>query len=96
MSGPKYTRTTITITEELLFEIKKKALMEKKTIREIVEEGLITYLGKEFASSSSSSISSLFGAWGKGETGDSYLKKARYGKVEKKREKYLEKSWKKS
>lgn len=96
MPDGKYTRTTITIAEELLFEIKKKALVEKKTIREIVEEGLSAYLGREPTFPPSPSISSLFGTWGKGPSGLSFVKKARYGKVEKEREKYLEKSWKKS
>lgn len=40
------TRTTITIPEELLFEIKKKALFEGKTMKEVIEEGIKRYLNK--------------------------------------------------
>ncbi|MBI2029857.1 hypothetical protein HYT02_05555 [Candidatus Gottesmanbacteria bacterium] len=94
MLDTKSTRTTITLPEDLLFEIKKRALLEKKTIKEIINESLSSYLG--FKTKSTPSINSLFGAWGKGISGNSYLKKVRYGKTEKEREEYLGKLWKKS
>lgn len=92
----KYTRTTITIPEDFLFEIKKIALIKRRTFKEIIEESLSAYLGKDFPSKTSISIKDLFGAWGKGPSGLSFLKKARYGKEEKHRERYIEKLWKKS
>lgn len=92
----KYTRTTITLPEELLFEIKKKALMEKTTMTEIINKSLSIGLGKSITSSKPVDINSLFGAWGKGESGFKFLKRIRYGKEEKVRERYLAKLWKKS
>ena len=92
----KYIRTTITIPEELLYEIKKKALSERKSFKETVEEGLKIYLGKKISASAKSDINSLFGAWGKGVDGKSYLKKTRYVKGDKDRDKYLQNIWKKS
>ncbi len=92
----KYTRTTITLPEELLFEIKKKALMEKKTMTEIINKSLFIGLGKSLPSKKPVDINSLFGAWGKGESGLKFLKRIRYGKEEKAREKYLAKLWKRS
>ena len=94
MLDTKSTRTTITLPEDLLFEIKKRALLEKKTIKEIINESLNLYLG--FKTKNTPSVDSLFGAWGKGISGKSYLKKIRYGTIEKKREEYLDKLWKKS
>ena len=91
-----YTRTTITLPEDLLFEIKKRALMEKKTIKDIVYESLSSYVGKKTAIAPPITISSVIGAWGKGESGSKFLKRIRYGKEEKAREKYLAKLWKKS
>lgn len=88
-----YVRTTITLPEELLFEIKKKALMEKKTITEVINEGLNQYLGKK-TKKQPISIMSFIGSWGKGETGAEFLKRVRYSKEEKEREKYLAKLWK--
>lgn len=90
----KYTRTTITLSEELLFEIKKKALMEKKTMTEVINDGLKNYIKLNPSSISPVSITSLVGAWGKGETGLQFLKRVRYGKAEKERERYLAKLWK--
>jgi hypothetical protein len=92
----KYTRTTITIPEDLLFEIKKKALMERKTVKETIMKGLSLYIGKDIPNETSTDILSLYGSWGKGITGSSFLKKTRYGVIEKEREKYLKKIWKKS
>src|SRR3989344_9114248 len=89
-----YVRTTITLPEELLFEIKKKALMEKKTIKEIVLEGLNNYIGKKTTVIPPVSIRSFIGLWGKGETGTEFLKRIRYGKEEKERERYLARLWK--
>lgn len=96
MLNTKYTRTTITIDEDLLFEIKKKALMEKKTIREVINEGLSIGLGKSIPSTKPIDINTLFGAWGKGESGSKFVKRIRYGKEEMAREKYLAKLWKRS
>lgn len=96
MLNSGYTRTTITLPTDLLFEIKKKALVEKKPIKDIVCEGLSNYLGKKPISTPPISISSFIGAWGKGESGSKFLKRVRYGKEEKAREKYLAKLWKKS
>lgn len=96
MMNIKYTRTTITLPEELLFEIKKRALMEKKTIKDIVYEGLRSYIRLKSVITLPRTISSFIGAWGKGETGSEFLKRIRYGKEEKVREKYLAKLWKKS
>lgn len=92
----KYTRTTITLPEMLLFEIKKKALMERKSVKEIVNDSLNRYLGKKSVSIPTISIRSFIGLWGKGESGSKFLKRVRYGKEEKAREKYLAKLWKKS
>ncbi len=92
----KYTRTTITLSDDLLFEIKKKALMEKKTVTEIVNESLSLSLGKSISSKKPIDINSLFGAWGKGESGLKFLKRIRYGKEEKARKEYLAKLWKRS
>lgn len=92
----KYTRTTITLPEDLLFEIKKKALIEKKTITAVISQSLSLSLGKSIPSKNPVDINSLFGAWGKGESGAKFLKRVRYGKEEKAREKYLTKLWKRS
>lgn len=92
----KYTRTTITLPEELLFEIKKKALMERKTITAVINQSLALSLGKSIPAKNPADINSLFGAWGKGESGTKFLKRVRYGKEEKAREKYLAKLWKRS
>lgn len=92
----KYTRTTITLPENLLFEIKKKALMERKTIKEVINEGLGEYVQIKTPATRELTLSSFFGAWGKGESGLKFLKRVRYPKVENKREQYLAKLWKKS
>lgn len=95
MLNTKYTRTTITLPEELLFEIKKKALIEKKTIKDVVYEGLSNYVKKK-SISPPITISSFIGAWGEGESGLKFVKRMRYGKEEKERERYIAKLWKKS
>lgn len=92
----KYTRTTITLPEDLLFEIKKKALIERKTITEVINQSLSLSLGKSIPDKHPVDINSLFGAWGKGESGTKFLKRVRYGKEEKAKEKYLAKLWKRS
>lgn len=92
----KYTRTTITLPENLLFEIKKKALMERKTIKEIINEGLGKYLQIKIPTARKITLGSFVGAWGKGESGLKFLKRVRYPRVEEKREQYLAKLWKKS
>lgn len=89
-------RTTITLPEDLLFEIKKKALMERKTITEVITENLSLALGKSIPARKPADIKALFGSWGKGESGLRFVKRMRYGKEEKAREKYLDKVWKKS
>lgn len=66
----KYTRTTITLPEDLLYEIKKKALVERKTITEVINESLSLSLGKSISFKKPVDINSLFGAWGKGESDD--------------------------
>ena len=91
-----FVRTTISLPEDLLYEIKKRALMEKKTVKDIVNEGLSSYLGKENIVIPPVTIRSFIGLWGKGETGAKFLKRVRYAKEEKSREKYLAKLWKKS
>jgi len=91
-----YVRTTISIPEDLLFEVKKKALLERKTIKEVINEGITTYIGKPTSTYKAVNISSFFGSWGKGLSGSNYLEKIRYGKVENTRESYLKKIWKKS
>ncbi len=92
----KYTRTTITLPENLLFELKKKALMERKTMKEVVNEGLGKYVQIKTPATRKLTLSSLFGTWGKGESGLKFLKRVRYSKMENKRELYLAKLWKKS
>lgn len=50
MLNTKYTRTTISLPDELLYEIKKKALNERKTIKEVVQENLsrsLRYYGQK-------------------------------------------------
>lgn len=96
MLTPKYTRTTITLPEELLWEIKKKALSEKKPFWRIVVDGLSLYLGvPKKKNLENFDINSLFGSWGKGETGRAFLKRVRNTKKDKAREKYLKNLWKK-
>lgn len=91
-----YARTTISLPEELLYEIKKRALVQRKTITEVISESLALSLGKNIPTKKSIDIISLFGAWGKGESGLKFVKRIRYGKEEKAREKYLAKLWKRS
>lgn len=93
----RYTRTTITLPKELLYEIKKKALAERKTAKEIINKSLESYLGhKKVHNETSLSLASLFGAWGKGESGNAFLTRVRYGKKDKKREEYVQNLWKRS
>ena len=91
-----YVRTTVSLPEEILYEVKKRALMERKTIKEIINEGISKYIGMPITAIPTSNISSLFGSWGKGLSGSNYLKKIRYSQIEKRRESYLKKIWKKS
>lgn len=91
-----YARTTISIPEELLYEIKKRALVQRKTITEVISEGLYSFLG--YAGKLPKKrlpLTSLFGAWEKGESGVSYLKRVRYGKANYQRETYLKNAWRK-
>jgi len=92
----KYTRTTITLPEDLLYEIKKRALAQRKTIKKVIQESLSLSLGYDYKNEKSIlPLTSLFGSWGKGETGSQFLKRVRYSKEEKEREIHLEKIWKK-
>lgn len=99
----KLARTTVALPEDLLFEIKKKALMERKNLRQVVIEGLNFYLNQKTRVSKEgeertkkSKIDELFGALGKGERGIFMVKKLRGEKTEQKRENYLKKLWRKS
>jgi hypothetical protein len=98
MSDTQNVRTTISLPEDLLFSLKKKALMERKTIKEIVTEGLSQFIGYTNNKNSGikPSLSSLFGAWGSGESGLTFMKKVRYGKKDEARASHLAKLWKKS
>ena len=96
MLDTTYTRTTITIPEEILWAIKKKALAERKDIKDVITEGLSLYLGAAIPVKDKTDIASLFGSWKKGEKGINFLKRTRYARKEKEREKYLQKLWKKS
>lgn len=100
MLNNKLTRTTISIPENLLFEMKKEALMEKKTLTDLISEGLSFYIKfkSEFKrfEKNKDTITSLFGAWGKGISGSSAVGELRSGKNEKKRENFLASLWKKS
>lgn len=90
MLNTKYTRTTLSLPDDLLFEIKKKALMERKTLKEIISESLTIYLGKDISSKSSSiSLDDSYGAWGKGLSGTETLRRVRYGKTEEEEKKEL-------
>ena len=86
----KYVRTTITIPEDLLFDIKKKAAEEKKSFKLTVEEGLKIHVGSRISASSQKDLISYFGAWGKGISGQAFLKKVRYSAKETNRQKYLD------
>lgn len=94
------TRTTITIDEDLLFEIKKKALMERKTIKEVINENLTRMINGgcnyKITMKKKQNIMSFWGILGKGKSGTAYLKEVRYSSKERERDKYLEKLWKKS
>lgn len=99
----KLARTTVVLPEDLLFEIKKKALMERKSLRQVVVEGLNFYLKQETRVSEEGEkrtkkykIDELFGVLGKGEKGIFTVKKLREKKTEEKRENYLKKLWRKS
>lgn len=100
MLNSAYTRTTITIPVEMLWEIKKRALIEKRAFKEVVIDGLTLYLfnRKKYTELDNPDdlTESLFGSWGKGEKGIDFVKRTRYGKSEKARENYLKKLWKKS
>ena len=91
----KYTRTTISVPENLLFEIKKKALLEKKTVKDIFIDGLKLVLKYKYEEPEISRLSSLFGAWGEGEKGSDFLKKTRETSFDNKRENYINNIWKK-
>ncbi|MBI4067527.1 hypothetical protein HY407_04015 [Candidatus Gottesmanbacteria bacterium] len=96
-----YTRTTITLPENLLIEIKKRALEKKKKMKDLIVEGLNIYINMDESDlarqqKNKSDITSLFGVWGKGPKGFTEVEEMRYGKEEKARETNLRKLWKKS
>lgn len=95
LNNTKYVRTTISIADSLLFAVKKKALEERKTITELINEGLSSFINTKLPDKSSPKIADLYGAWGEGLSGSSYLGKTRYCPSENKRETYLSKLWKK-
>lgn len=94
-------RTTISMPDDLLFELKKKALLGRKALKDVIIEGLRLYL---YTGSKNTTrglheefdIMSLYGTWGKGRSGKSSVEKMRHGRSENKREEYLRKEWKKS
>jgi len=103
MLKSRYIRTTISLPKELMFEIKKKALIESKTLKDIIQEGLRVFLRidkyKERFRDSSKTISKvdiLFGSWGKGESGVDYVRKFRNTTADKRRNTYLKNLWKES
>lgn len=96
MLNTTYTRTTITLPTELLFMLKKKALISRKSLTEIVNEGLKNYAGMNYSPSVSKTLMELSGSWKEEISGKSFLKRVRYSNKDKAREKYLSKIWNKS
>jgi Arc/MetJ family transcription regulator len=47
MDMPKHMRTTIEISDELFREVKKRAADERTALRQVVENALRAYLGKQ-------------------------------------------------
>lgn len=100
-------RTTISLPEEILFELKKKALMERKKIKDVIFEGLSFFLrykkkialsGENWGESDDKKykVDKLFGSWGKGKRGKNFVYNLRKAEVERKRDNYLKNLWKKS
>ena len=78
MLNTKYVRTTVTLPEELVFELKKRALLTKKTVKDVVTEGLKTYLytsGLKREETIGFDTDSLYGAWGKGPLSKTRMQK---------------------
>lgn len=101
MTTTSQVRTTIVLPDDLLFEVKKRALTERKTIKEVLTEGMKWYLRKGYLVDDSperddQGLLALYGAWGKGPAGKDILKATRYGRKEQKRDAYLNRLWKKS
>lgn len=100
MLNTKYIRTTITLPEDILFELKKRAVRNKKTMKQLMTDGLKMYLYTPVqdvkTDGSKSDLVSLFGAWGKGESGKKTVARMRLAKEDQQREKYLSTIWKKS
>lgn len=96
MLNIKYKRTTISLPEDLLFELKKKALLERKKIKDLVVEGLSLALKIKIPTSEKNKIASLYGAWSKGKKGTAFVNKIRNSKYDKTRDNYLKKLWRKS
>lgn len=96
------TRTTISLPEELLFDLKKKALIERRTLKEVISEGLKIYLdygiGEPFnklVEKETMIVNKLFGSWGRGLGGVAFVKKTRNNPQDRKRENNLKRKWKK-
>lgn len=101
MTTTTQARTTIALPDDLLFEVKERALTERKTMKEVITEGMKWYLRKSHLIDGSSekddqNLLSLYGAWGKGPDGQHFLHVTRYGRKEGKRDAYLNRLWKKS
>lgn len=103
MLKSRIVRTTISLPEDLLFEIKKIALVERKTIKEVIGESLRLFLRINTTKSSlddnaakSYKVDRLFGILGKGESGEFFVRRVRSTKADRQRDSRLKKLWKKS
>lgn len=101
MTTASHARTTIALPDDLLFEVKKRALTERKTMKDVITEGMKWYLRKSHLKGDSpqeadQSLLALYGAWGEGPNGQNFLKVTRYSKEERKRDTHLQRLWKKS
>lgn len=96
----KMTRTTITLPEDLLYEMKRKSLTKRRSLKEVLAEGLRFYLrysesGMLAKMQGGTNLTTLFGTWGKGKRGITDLKSLRDLKSDNKRDYYLNSLWKK-
>ncbi len=107
LNSSRMSRTTISLPEEILFELKKKALMERKKIKDVISEGLSFFLryntenallkhNLEEPEDKKYKVDKLFGSWGKGKKGGNFVNELRKSRVEKRRDTYLRNLWKKS
>lgn len=93
----RYTRTTIMLPEELFFSVKEKALAERKTMKVYIEESLRSSLaGNKMSQETSPSLGLLYGAWGKGPSGQTFIRHVRNTKKDRERDRHLLSLWKKS